>query len=251
MSLSAQAPNCNSANGTLYLSAATQEVFNITCGYQIPNNDLYPSLVNSFQACIELCTQVPGCNNVAYGNSGQGSGSTYVTGTGAGTCYMKSLPPPGTGGLQPAAISTAIYQYTLPLLACPTNDTATYSAVNGGTFTVQCYQDHVGGDAAMAVTSTYQSCLATCANTNGCVAVSYAPSSGYCYLKNQLNAAVQNYGVWGAQVITNNASAASAFVASCPTANSTTITDTTGASYFIECGLDRPGGDYQQIYTNR
>jgi hypothetical protein len=55
-------------------------------------------------------------------------------------------------------------------------------------------------------------------------------------------------GVWGARFLTNAAPAGSAFTVSCPQSNGQTVTDSNGATWAVECGQDRAGGDYEQMF---
>ena len=230
---------CPAANLTTYTSVYTRQVFNITCGSDSTGDTLVNTVQSTtFQACVEACTATTGCTDVS-----------FVGTTGAGTCYMKNPatgPPSANAGIQRAAL-----WYTLPLFSCPNDNGAVYNLRNGANATVECFTDHAGGDAAMTITSTLEACITTCANTAGCVDVSYAPGSGgLCYLKNTLATGVTNYGVWGARMLTQAASGGGAFTASCPEANGTVVTDANGATWTIECGQDRAGNDFEQLYFN-
>jgi len=230
---------CPAANLTTYTSIYTRQVFNITCGSDSSNDNTVNTVQStSFQACVEACTTTPQCVDVS-----------FVGTTGSGTCYMK-YPATGTFLANPS-IQRAAYWYTLPNYSCPNDNGAVYNLRNGANATVECFTDHAGGDAAMTITSTLEACITTCANTAGCVDISYAPGSGgLCYLKNTLAPGVTNYGVWGARMLTQAASGGGAFTASCPEANGTVVSDVNGATWTIECGLDRAGNDFEQLYLN-
>ncbi|KIV85057.1 hypothetical protein PV11_00793 [Exophiala sideris] len=117
----------------------------------------------------------------------------------------------------------------------------TNSASNGQTydgFVVQCGIDYIGGDIGMAWTSTFESCIDTCAATSGCIDVSYV--GGACYMKNAIGNGYNTNSVWGAKKATTTTTAA----LSCPTAN--------GQSYdgfTIACGIDYWGGDLSSLWS--
>lgn len=81
-------------------------------------------------------------------------------------------------------------------LTCDNNkdDQKTYTAKNGGSYTVQCGVDYWGGDLSSVQTSTFEGCMDACDTTTGCIDVSY--SSGTCYMKNALNTASTASWVW-------------------------------------------------------
>lgn len=58
----------------------------------------------------------------------------------------------------------------------------------------------------MVYTTSFANCLATCASTSGCIALSWVPGSsqGPCYMKNHLDAPSSNSGVWAARVISGS-----------------------------------------------
>jgi len=232
-------PICPASNSTQYRSYG-RRIYNITCGVDHTNSDLTSATTSTFQACIELCDNTSSCTAATFTGASGGAGS--------GTCYMKSGLPISAASAT-ANVNSASYSSTLPALSCPGTDTQTYDLTNGAQAVMECFQDHNGGDASMTITSTMEACIILCGNTNGCVAVSYAPGSGgFCYLKNTLNTAVMNYGVWGARITSNSTTAiTTSFTPGCPQSNGTTVLDNNGASFVVECGMDRPGGDYQQI----
>lgn len=81
-------------------------------------------------------------------------------------------------------------------ITCENNkdDTKTYKAKNGGSYTIACGIDHWGGDLSSVQTSTFEACMDACDATTGCIDVSY--SSGSCYMKNVLNTASSASWVW-------------------------------------------------------
>lgn len=229
-------PTCPGSNATQYTSYG-REVFNITCGYDHAGGDLASGTSANFQACIELCANTATCVSVTFtGGSG---------GTGSGTCYMKSTV--GTASAN-SGVNSAQYSLTLPALSCPGTDGQTYNLATGASALMECYTDHVGGDASMTIISTMEACITLCAGTSGCVAVSFAPGSGgFCYMKSTLNTGVTNYGVWGARMTSNATGSTGTFSPGCPGSNGTSVTDNNGAIFVVECGMDRPGGDYQEV----
>lgn len=84
-------------------------------------------------------------------------------------------------------------------LACPSADGQIY---NG--FQVECGSDRTGGDSDFATKSTNSlvDCINLCAQTSGCVDVSYVPGTpGACYLKNAIVPIQSNSNVWGARSV--------------------------------------------------
>ncbi|GME38091.1 hypothetical protein GTA08_BOTSDO10064 [Neofusicoccum parvum] len=84
-------------------------------------------------------------------------------------------------------------------LSCPSSDTKSYQAKDGSTFTVECFIDHLAGDIGMSYQSSLDSCIDSCASTEGCVDIAWIPGSpGPCYLKGEVGTKISNQGVWGA-----------------------------------------------------
>lgn len=231
-------PVCPGSDLSQYTSY-NRKIYNITCGYDHSGGDLASGNANNFQACIELCANTASCMTVTFtGGSG---------GTQSGTCYMKSSIGAATAN---SGVNSASFSSSLGALSCPGTDGQTYNINTGASAVMECFVDHNGGDASMTIVSTMEACIALCAGTNGCVAVSYAPGSGgFCYLKNTLNTGVTNYGVWGARITATATVPGGSFTPGCPASNGLSITDNNGATFVVECGMDRPGGDYQEIYV--
>lgn len=110
-------------------------------------------------------------------------------------------------------------------LLCPAANGTTYTALNSDVFTIACAIDHAGGDLSNVQSPTFGSCLNTCSTTSGCVAVSYVPGSGYCYMKSTVNAASSASYVWAAVLKTPTANSSSSPVSSTssPTSSSPTV----------------------------
>lgn len=82
---------------------------------------------------------------------------------------------------------------------------------------VECSSDRAGGDLSMVFTSTLEACLDTCADTPGCLDVSYEPSSGThnaCYMKAMVNGMVWNSKVIGGLLVVPGNSSGVNFTAS-------------------------------------
>jgi len=229
-------PVCPGSDLSQYTSYG-RKVYNVTCGYDHAGGDLASGGAANFQACIEQCANTANCVTVTFTG---GNGGTL-----SGTCYMKSSigsPVVNTG------VNSAQFSASLPALSCPGTDKQTYNINTGASAVMECYVDHNGGDASMTIVGTMEACITLCAGTSGCVAVSFAPGSGgFCYLKSALTTGVTNYGVWGARITANATVAGGNFSPGCPGSNGVSVTDNNGATFVVECGMDRPGGDYQQL----
>jgi hypothetical protein len=143
---------------------------------------------------------------------------------------------------------------TFAVLTCPASDGTVFTATNGDTYTVECGIDHSGGDLPGGGTyvDSLDACINLCSSTTGCVDVSWVSGSpqGACYLKGSVGTANPNSGVLGGKLIskfgatsTSSAPATPTPTPLCPGQNNSVYTDTCGATYTIECGIDRSGGD--------
>lgn len=118
--------------------------------------------------------------------------SSYV----GGTCYLKYAV---VTAVDTAQVWTAVRVDAQPFvygLTCDNNkdDQKTYTAKNGGSYTVKCGVDYWGGDLSSVQTATFEACMDACDATSGCIDVSY--SSGTCYMKSVLNTASTASWVW-------------------------------------------------------
>jgi hypothetical protein len=256
--LSKRAISCPSANNTVFTST-NGDTYTVECGIDhsggdIPGDGAY---VSSLDSCIALCSATTGCVDVS-----------WVEGSPQGPCYLKSSV--GTANANgavwgakllskagaTATSSTAATASSTATPVCPGSDGTAFTASNGDTYTVECGIDHSGGDIAGdgAYVSSLGACISLCSATTGCVDVSWVQGSpqGPCYLKSTLGTANTNAAVWGAKLVskagatsaTATTSASATPTASlCPGLNGTVYTDTCGATYAVECGIDRSGGD--------
>lgn len=124
--------------------------------------------------------------------------SSYIN----GACYLKHT---ATTAMDAAHVWTATLvnaQPYVPGLSCDNkkDDGKTYTAKNGGSYTIICSTDYFGGDLSSLQTSTFEACMDACDSTKGCIDVSY--SSGTCYMKNQLNTASAASWVWTGRLVT-------------------------------------------------
>ncbi|KAF2119683.1 hypothetical protein BDV96DRAFT_642696 [Lophiotrema nucula] len=164
--------------------------------------------------------------------------------------------------------------------SCPDIHGSSITTTNG-TFVVECYLDRQDSDMGPVSADNFTDCVQTCADTPGCVDVSYIPN-GPCYLKKDQEYPTSNAEVWGARLdptgrrdvnaSTNTGASVhtareidivdrrgtdevaartinTAFnleddsVATCPDANGTTFTAPSGATYAVECYWDRHDSD--------
>ncbi|QDS75155.1 hypothetical protein FKW77_008155 [Venturia effusa] len=144
--------------------------------------------------------------------------STVIVCSGSSTITVTTTATSGQSSSDPVASPTG------KVLTCPCANGQTY---NG--FSIECGSDRVGGDFAVGYTDTYNGCINLCANTSGCVGVSYLQGSpGPCYMKNSIRPVVANSDVWGARAV--NASTASATTSAATTSAACTSAATTSAA---------------------
>lgn len=178
---------------------------------------------------------------------------------------------------------TAVLAAAVPALAtisCPAQNQTTYTNTNGDTYLIECGIDHAGGDLPNdgQYTPSLDACISLCSNTTDCVDVSWVQGlpDGPCYYKSSLGQAVLDSRIWGAKllskapVVSTSVSVMTSTVSSstitststivttissasvlptgpatpfCPNLDGTQYTDSCGAVYVIECGVDHSGGD--------
>jgi hypothetical protein len=88
-------------------------------------------------------------------------------------------------------------------ISCPAGNASYYTDPATGTiWFIECYIDHSGGDIAGdgQQTNGFPNCISLCANTTGCIDVSW--TNGPCYIKSTLNPPSTNFNVWGAKLTT-------------------------------------------------
>ena len=102
---------------------------------------------------------------------------------------------------------------------------------------VQCGIDRPGGDYGNQYTGTFDKCMSACATDAKCSTAQFHISNGYCYFKDSRNAAVTNSN--------DNTIDCEPAVATCQSGPVTL----NGRSCNVQCGIDRPGGDYGAKFT--
>ncbi|KAI5271288.1 hypothetical protein E4T47_05393 [Aureobasidium subglaciale] len=121
------------------------------------------------------------------------SASGFVTASGTSA---KSAASSTSSSTTPTATSTAA--------VCPgSNNTIFTDTSSGVQFLVECGIDHAGGDLSMVYVKDFAGCIATCAQTTGCVDVSLSGTA--CYMKKSVGSVVNSSGVKGAKLIVNDA----------------------------------------------
>ena len=163
------------------------------------------------------------------------------------------------------------------LIQCPDQNGTSYTNPNGDVYLIECNIDHCGGDLPNngQYVPSLDACIDLCSSTANCIGLSWIEGSpqGPCYIKSTLGDGSQNPHVWGAklvskapitmiatktitttvssQTITTLTTVVSTISGSvipsptpfCPNLNGTTFTDSCGAVYAIECGVNHAGGD--------
>ncbi|KAJ9630987.1 hypothetical protein H2203_001515 [Taxawa tesnikishii (nom. ined.)] len=228
----------SSAVGTVGSCASTSSTtYSLACGIDYNGEDLSNANTNSFSDCLALCDETSGCVGVA-----------YVGGANPGVCYMKSSISAGisNSGVDSAArlggastgatsavagaasgvssavagaasgdsgvsgaVSGAVSALTSSSdITCPTNNGSIYPAPNGQNYQILCGVDNAGGDMASASVSSFAQCVQTCANTTGCVDVSFVPPN-MCYMKNAIMPSHAASNVWTAVYVNTTSSSGS------------------------------------------
>lgn len=101
--------------------------------------------------------------------------------------------------------------------ACPASDNTIYTdKTSGAKFLIECGTDHAGGDLKMVYTADFATCIATCAQTTGCVDVSLSGTA--CYMKKSVGSVVKSSGIKGAKLISSG-TVSSSSASSTATAN--------------------------------
>jgi len=125
-------------------------------------------------------------------------------------------------------------------VSCPANNGQSYQVP--GTpyaYNIACYNDFYGNDLSYVPNLNFQQCLATCANTTGCVAVSL--SGVACYMKKAVGNPVFSDQIWGAYLNTSSAPFTSAVSTTTATPLTTPITSTISTTPTV---APTPGGLY-------
>ncbi|KAM7205766.1 hypothetical protein V8F20_002999 [Naviculisporaceae sp. PSN 640] len=107
---------------------------------------------------------------------------------------------------------------------------------------ILCGIDYAGADIKAAHANSFEHCIEMCDETEACIVVSYGGGlgGGGCYMKNKLNNANPNGGIWTAR--RRNLPEPPV---SCEDnrSNGTTYTSATGGEFLVLCGVDHGGGD--------
>jgi hypothetical protein len=193
------------SNNTIYQAAVGS--YDIICQVDYAGGDLLAQGgLATFEDCIELCDDTPGCIDISYAPGG-------------GNCWMKSML---TTALWNGNIWTARSRVIKAGggVTCVNNrDNGTiYDAVNGGSYQVFCGVDYAGGDMGASSESSFTKCLDKCDSTPGCLDVAYVAPS--CYMKNVLTTPVIRGGVWTGMKVKKTVSSSSSSTVSSATSGS-------------------------------
>ncbi|KAK4933650.1 Histone-lysine N-methyltransferase set-6 [Elasticomyces elasticus] len=145
--------------------------------------------------------------------------------------------------------------------ACPANNNQTVTDASGVVYQLSCGNDTTGGTYSQFSANTFDDCFGLCDNTPTsqgaltCTAFTYdggvnGVGPGQCYLKN--GAAISFSGTYRNTLV---AAIRPAYmiapatnptpIASCPAANGSIITDSSGVQYQIGCGFDTNNPNFQ------
>ncbi|KAK1749886.1 glyoxal oxidase [Echria macrotheca] len=193
------------------------------------------------------------CSMICNGNSGETCGGPnrlnvygYKTIT-TTSSTTSTTPPTSTPTTTTPTSPTSTPAATPTVVACPESNGTTYTSVNGKTFLLECYVDHLMGDMAMQYTNSYALCIEACSLTAGCISFAWVPGApGPCYMKSSTGAPNTNAGVWGAKIVDFGSSSSSI-----PTTTPTTITSSSTSSSAASSPTGMPPGwTYQGCWVD-
>ncbi|KKY26818.1 hypothetical protein UCDDS831_g01097 [Diplodia seriata] len=222
-------------NGAIY-EATNNVKLKIRCNVVYPGDRYTSFAADSYEACLEACSQEPRCKGVA-----------FVSDT--GTCHLQSAIG-STGGstdvwsavrdddsepdASPTSEGSGEGRPTPAGITCGADNQQTRNSPGGKAYTIECGFDYLYGDTpgrGPAWVARFEDCLATCDLYPDCGAVAYDHSyEGRikpCYIKDQANLGVPNPKFWGArrQDSSNDGGLTSAQASTVGTATSTTAAD--------------------------
>lgn len=128
-------------------------------------------------------------------------------------------------------------------LTCEGNadDGKVYTAADGDTYAIECFNDYFGGDMGSGSGYTFEGCIEQCNTLAECIDVSYLHDGGQCYWKNKLEPPQHADWVWTARKTSGLEDNRLSCVEN--KSNNTIYTSVDGDTYAIECGAEYQGGD--------
>lgn len=233
---------CPLYNNTIYTSVGGAK-YVIECGYEHAGGDLPASngeyvgeYVGSLDACLALCDARPECLAVS-----------WLAGTPAGPCYLKGSVGAvssnnevwGAKLVARASMSVGVgnstsmsTSSTMSLLPPSASVTATGSALASA---------HVSSLASSSPSTVAQALLS--APTPAAVS-SVSPVS---HSQGSTSASTPSYMTTTMVIVSGPTTSISAGGLSCPDSDGSIYTPYLGASYIVECGYDRVGGDLSSL----
>lgn len=214
--------SCPEDDGKAF-TAADGAIYTVECSTDHYGGNLAMSYQSSLETCIELCESTASCVDVSWlpgnpsgpcylkknvgenqENSGvwgalRVSGPTSSTSSSASSASSTSptASPTGVSPECPNGISSSAP-------SCPSTDGVCF-AVNDALYSISCFTDDYGNDIALSWETTFESCLATCSATSGCVDVSYVAASdgsnAPCYMKSAVGTTNSDTRIWGARLV--------------------------------------------------
>ena len=184
-------------------SSQTRYINGRTCTVQYGidrlGGDYARTAVDSFETCISACAADTQCKSAQYHHD-------------TSTCYFKDAVNPSNADSNEDTV-----------------DCSGLIVINGRTCQIQYGIDRFGGDYDRKNTGTFDGCQQACASDPICMTAQFNTGSGWCYLKNTLNVAVQSS--------TDN------------TIDCNTDVVINGRQCHVQPGVDRLGGDYDRSGT--
>ena len=226
----ASASVCPGSDKTVVSASSNSGKYTVECGIDHPNGDITSKTVSSFQACVDLCDTTSVCVYSAfYPSTGvcwlkkqlnpsatnpkvwgaikasatqpSGIGGSSVTATGTSTdSSVKAASAGSSTASSSSTTSASVISTGIP--KCPgSNNTQVLasSSPDAGRYTIECAYDRPMGDMLQQTEPSFQACILLCETTAGCLAASFYPDGGACWIKNILKPGNSTEHVWTAR----------------------------------------------------
>ncbi|KAF2155491.1 hypothetical protein K461DRAFT_290519 [Myriangium duriaei CBS 260.36] len=171
--------SCPASNNTIYVTRNGAR-YVIECGFNRSWGDISSLRTDSYESCLEVCTQTPGCLDVSFTTD---------------TCWLKNvLNPPlyhpnvWGGRLLPGTIS------------CPTSNNTMYTTTSGNRYVVECGIDRLGNEFHSFYAKNYDACVEGCSRIVGCFYATFVDNT--CHISNIAKSPVYNNTIWGGRLVT-------------------------------------------------
>ncbi|KAH0359780.1 hypothetical protein KCU65_g9787, partial [Aureobasidium melanogenum] len=191
------------------------------------------------------------------------NGTIYTAGNATSSATFSTSASSSLNSQERTSAATLKLVTPSPMPACPSANGTEYTTPMGDIFIIECHLDREGSDIKMIQVGSLKlsDCIDACSATPDCVDISMSGSA--CYMKNASVRPITNQAIRGARMVysANNSTtlpvAGSSSPGSdgfstldCPSSNGTSYTAANGATFVIECGLDRAGNDLSMVHVD-